>query len=230
MRKLKLAIAIVICIAAGVIIGNTIHYYNGGALARDVQQMRSPKKLKLNQGEKQKRKTHPRKKTAKGHRIINRRLKPINLDDFYRNIELSPIQRTYAQKVIEIYEEYQTPLRQEFLTLRENTKRNLVDCLSETKKVKGAMSGFRKSSLEKLYQEKILPNVLPEEQNQAESIYQQYLAKSSEIKKSLKKSRQLAVKMLLSLLTREQRKIYHQEHPRKTSAKKYKNQQPQEIK
>ena len=105
----------------------------------------------------------------------------------------------------------------------EQTRNDLIGCLGDAN---ATAPKLKKMPIRRFYQAEILPYLPAGEKNRAESIYQQYLTKSSEIKKSLKASRQIAVRMLLSLLSREQRKIYYKEHPRRTPAKKVKGTPP----
>lgn len=230
MRKGILVIAIIVCVVTGAILLRTIGYYKGGDLARKVEEMRSQQKgaskaQKVARSEKvPKRKTIAQRTSTKiaserKARFL-KRAEPIELDKFYGKIELTSLQKSFAEKVVAELEEQHAQLYQELSTLRKETEQQLWNCLDRAKKQTISLDDFRKIPINKVYEGRIVPNIEPRRKQEAEVIYQQFLAKRKEINKSLQQSRRIATSMLFGLLTPEQKKIYRLEHPPKRSSEK----------
>ncbi len=230
MRKGILVIALIVCVVTGAVLLKTLGYYKGGDLARKVEEMRSQregpsKAQKVVRSEKvPKRKTIAQRTSSKSAterkaRFLNR-AKPIELDKFYGKIELTSLQKSFAEQVVAELEEQQVQLYQEVSKLRKGAEQQLWSCLDKAKQEAISLDDFRKIPINKVYGGKIVPNIQPRRKQEAEGIYQGFLAKRKEINKSLQQSRKIATRMLLALLTPEQKKIYRREHPSKESSEK----------
>ncbi len=230
MRTGILVIALIVCVVTGAILLKTIGYYKGGDLARKVEEMRSQQKgaskaQKVARSEKApKRKTMAQRtstRSASDRKARSaKRAKPIELDKFYGKIELTSLQKSFAEKVVAELEEQHAQLYQKLSKLRKEGEEQLWSCLDKTKQKTISLDDFRKIPINKVYEGKIVPNIEPRRLEEAEAIYQQFLAKRKEINKSLQQSKKLATRMLLALLTPEQRKIFRREHPPKESSEK----------
>lgn len=230
MRKGIFVIALIVCVVTGAILLKTLGYYKGGNLARKVEEMRSQQKgaskaQKVARSEKApKRKTIAQRTSSKSAsdrkaRFL-KRAEPIELGKFYGKIELTSLQKSFAEKAVAELEEQQAQLYQELAKLRKETEQQLWNCLDRAKKQTISLDDFRKISINKVYEGKIVPNIEPRRKQEAEVIYQEFLAKRKEVYKSLQQSLKIATRMLFALLTPEQKKIYRLEHPPKRSSEK----------
>ncbi len=225
MRKGILVIAIIVCVVTGAILLKTLGYYKGRGLARKVEEMRSQregasKAQKVARSEKSpKRKTSAQKTSTK---IASERKARflIELDKFYDKIELTSLQKSFAEKAVAELEEQHAQLYQELAKLRKETEQQLWNCLDRAKKQTISLDDFSKIPINKVYEGRIVPNIEPRRKQEAEVIYQEFLTKRKEVYKSLQQSRRIATSMLFGLLTPEQKKIYRLEHPPKRSSEK----------
>jgi hypothetical protein len=221
MRKALLVIAVIVCVVTGAILLKTLGYYRGGDLARKVEEIRAQR---AGPSEAPKRKTIAQRTSTKSAKQRSaqspKRAKPIELDKFYGKIELMSLQKSFAEQVVAELEEQHAQLYQEVAKLRKEVEQQLWSCLDKAKQKTMSLGDLRKIPINKMYEGKIVPNIEPRRKQEAETIYKQFLAQRKEINKSLQQSKRLATRMLFSLLTPEQKKIYRLEHPPKTSSEK----------
>ncbi len=230
MRTGILVIALVVCVVTGAILLKTLGYYKGGDLARKVEEMRSQregpsKAQKVTGSEKApKRKTIAQRTSTKSASERKtrpaKRAKPIDLDKFYGKIELTSLQKSFAENVVAELEEQHAQLYRDLSKLRKEAEQQLWNCLDKTKQATISLNDLRKIPINKVYDGKIVPNIEPRRKHEAEAIYQEFLAKRKEINQSLRQSKKLATSMLFALLTPEQKKIYRRDHPPKRSSEK----------
>lgn len=228
MRTVLIIVGIIACVVTGVVILKTLRYYSGGELAQVDAEIRARKTSSKTEKTIRPKKKKTKKSIAEGtstrkssSRIARRKKpQPLDLNEFYRNIELTSIQKDYAESLVATLDDQYAKMQDELIKLRKECEQKLLSFIDESKQKSLSASDYKNIPLDKLYKEIITPNLDPEKRQEAEAIYQEFVKTRNEIRQKQRESKKLTTRMLLSLLTPEQKQVFRREHPGKKTLPK----------
>jgi hypothetical protein len=147
-----------------------------------------------------------------------RTLRAVNLQEFYGTIELTALQRSYAETTVAEFNSQIAELQKQINELRKETSQSFLNTIGGI-----AKSGVKESELNRInikqWYEKLQQrdDITPQQKSELENIFNQHQAKLKPIQQTQRQTKKTYTTALIALLTPVQQKQYLIEHPPATA-------------